>query len=57
MTVEEMAEELHISLPVAYELTNREDFFPAFRIKTRKLIGRAQLERWIDEQCQKKGAV
>lgn len=50
MTVDEMAAELHISRPTAYELVKQEHF-PAFRIGQRILVNRAGLQRWIDAQC------
>ncbi len=50
MTVDEMAAELNISRPTAYELVKREHF-PAFHIGQRILVNRAGLQRWIDEQC------
>ena len=50
LTVDEMAAELNISRPTAYELVKREHF-PAFRIGQRILVNRAGLQRWIDAQC------
>lgn len=50
MTVDEMAAELNISRPTAYELVKQERF-PAFRIGQRILVNRAGLQRWIDAQC------
>jgi excisionase family DNA binding protein len=50
MTVDEMAAELNISRPTAYELVKQEHF-PAFHIGQRILVNRAGLQRWIDEQC------
>lgn len=50
MTVDEMAAELNISRPTAYELVKQEHF-PAFRIGQRILVNRAGLQRWIDAQC------
>ena len=50
MTVDEMAAELNISRPTAYELVKQE-YFPAFRIGQRILVNRAGLQRWIDAQC------
>ncbi len=49
LTVEEAADELHISRPVAYELVKEPDF-PSFRIGKRILINRLGLQRWIDNQ-------
>lgn len=50
LTVEEMAHELHVSLPTAYELT-REKAFPSFRIGKKVLISRTGLEEWIAAKC------
>ena len=52
MTVEEMADELHISRPTAYELVKRSSF-PAFRIGNRILVNRKGLQVWIDGECEK----
>lgn len=49
LTVEETADELHISRPVAYELVKEPDF-PSFRIGKRILVNRLGLQRWIDYQ-------
>lgn len=49
LTVEEAADELHLSRPVAYELVKEPDF-PSFRIGKRILINRLGLQRWIDDQ-------
>ena len=55
LTVEELAEELNISSPTAYSLVKQETF-PSFHIGQRILINRAGLQRWIDEQCERKSA-
>ena len=55
LTVEELAEELNISSPTAYSLVKQETF-PSFHIGQRILINRAELQRWIDEQCERKSA-
>ncbi len=49
LTVEEAADELHISRPVAYELVKEPDF-PSFKIGKRILVNRLGLQRWIDYQ-------
>ena len=49
MTVDEMAEELHISRPNAYELV-KQPGFPAFRVGKRLIVNRAALQRWMDDQ-------
>lgn len=51
LTVDEMAEELHVSRPTAYELVKKADF-PAFRIGSRIIVNRKGLQEWIDKQCQ-----
>ena len=53
MTVKEMAAELHISGPTAYELTEQPDF-PSFRIGQRIIVSRKGLQEWIDRQCEAK---
>ena len=50
LTVDEMAEELHISRPTAYELVKQEGF-PSFRIGQRILVNRSGLQDWIDRRC------
>ncbi len=50
MTVDEMAAELNISRPTAYELV-KQKHFPAFHIGQRILVNRVGLQCWIDEQC------
>lgn len=58
MTVHEMAEELGICTKTAYDLVNRESFYPAFKIGQRGwCISREALEQWIREQTQKTGKV
>ena len=53
LTVEEMASELNISRPVAYELV-KDPAFPSFQIGKRILVNRAGLQRWVDTQSAKK---
>lgn len=50
MTVEEMAQELHISRPTAYELVKEKDF-PAFHIGNRILVNRQGLQEWMNSKC------
>lgn len=50
LTVEEMADELRISRPNAYDLVKQEGF-PAFRIGTRIIVNRRALQEWLDRQC------
>lgn len=48
--VDELAEALGISKPMAYELCNREDF-PAIRVTPRRIIIPVDgLQRWLEEQ-------
>ncbi len=50
LSVDELAEELRISRPNAYELV-KQSGFPAFHVGKRLVINRAALQRWMDEQC------
>ncbi len=50
MSVREMANELGICLPSAYELTRRRDF-PAIALGRRIVIPRVSFERWLEEQA------
>ena len=47
LTMAELADELHISLPTARKLV-RKSSFPAFSIGSRILINREGLQRWLD---------
>lgn len=49
ISVEEMAQMLSVSRPVAYDLT-RQEGFPCFRLGKRVLVNVAGLQRWLDEQ-------
>lgn len=52
LSVEEVADSLGISRPVAYELTRREGF-PVVRVSERRLIVPVDaLRRWLDEQAE-----
>lgn len=51
LSVTEAAALLGVSRPTIYQLLNREDF-PSFRIGARRLISRAGLERWVQEQAE-----
>lgn len=46
MTVSEMADELGVSKPTAYNLANRADF-PAIRFGKRVIIPRKPFEDWL----------
>ena len=47
LTVDQMADELHISRTTAYSLVKQQDF-PALTIGHRVLVNRAGLQRWLD---------
>ncbi len=47
LTVEEMANELHISRNKAYALV-KEDGFPAFHVGKKVLVNRRGLQQWMD---------
>ena len=47
LTVDQMADELNISRPTAYNLV-KEAGFPALNIGHRVLVNRAGLQRWLD---------
>lgn len=49
LTMAELADELHISLPTARKLV-RKSGFPAFSVGSRILINREGLQRWMDGQ-------
>lgn len=49
LTMAELADELHISLPTARKLV-RKSGFPAFSVGSRILINREGLQRWLDGQ-------
>lgn len=49
LSVSETAELLGVSRPTVYNLVCRNDF-PSFTVGNRRLISKAGLERWIDEQ-------
>ena len=51
LTVDEVAKELHISRPTAYELVKQDDF-PALRIGQRIVVNRAGLQRWLDRKSE-----
>ena len=51
LSVTQAATLLGVSRPTIYQLLNRD--FPSFRIGTRRLISRAGLERWVQEQTER----
>ena len=53
VSVEEMANMLGISRPVAYELTHREGF-PAVRVSERRvIIPLESLKRWLEREAER----
>lgn len=48
LTVKEMAEMLHVSLPTAYELVHR-DGFPTIRMGRKILVNADMLQKWLDD--------
>lgn len=54
LSVRELAERFHLSLPTAYALTEREGF-PVVHVGRKKLIPVADLERWLSEEAAKNG--
>ena len=53
ITVKEMAKQLNISLPTAYELLKSDDF-PKFYIGRKILIPVESLKEWLANQSNKK---
>ena len=49
MTVREMAATMGISLPTAYNLTEREGF-PVIRVGKKKVIPTEQLMKWLEKE-------
>lgn len=37
----------------AYQIANRSDFYPAFRLDSCLMINVELLKKWLNEQCQK----
>lgn len=54
LTVDEMARQLNISRATAYNLVKQKDFFPAFRIGGRVLVGASALSLWVSQQTEGK---
>ncbi|PRX39489.1 excisionase family DNA binding protein [Planifilum fimeticola] len=52
-SVGQAAKVLGVSRSKMYDLLHRPDF-PVITIDHRKLIPRRQLERWLDQQCERK---
>ena len=51
LSVQEAADELGVSAPIAYDLTHRADF-PAFKIGNRTRVSREGLREWVRGQVQ-----
>ena len=51
LNASEVATVLGVSRPVVYELMRRADF-PVVHVGTRKLVPRAKLEQWLDQQSE-----
>ena len=57
LSVEELAKELGISKPIAYELIKREGF-PSIRVSERRIIIPVEpLRRWLEENAASGGGV
>ena len=50
MSVQELASQLGISLPKAYELV-KQPGFPCFHVGKRILVNRDMLQAWLNDQC------
>lgn len=55
ITVKEFKDLMGVSIVTAYNIANREDFYPAIRFGKKILINRKALDRWLEEQTQRKG--
>jgi len=53
MSVKELAERMGISLPMAYDLTRREDF-PSLRVGARILIPIDAFKDWLAREASRK---
>ena len=53
MSVKELAERMGISLPMAYDLTRREDF-PSLRVGARILIPIDAFKEWLAREASRK---
>lgn len=56
MTVPELAKEMGISRPIAYELV-RQDGFPVLHVGRRIVIPVAAFQKWLDEQASNQAVV
>lgn len=55
VSVLEMSKILGISKTAAYNLANKAEFYPSFRIGARIIINRCALANWISEATNKDG--
>lgn len=56
ITVKEFKDLMGVSIVTAYNIVNRADFYPAIRFGSKKiLINLKALDRWLEEQTQRKG--
>ncbi|MBE6092511.1 MAG: helix-turn-helix domain-containing protein [Selenomonas ruminantium] len=53
MSVRELAERMEISLPMAYDLTRREDF-PSLRVGARILVPVDAFKEWLAREASRK---
>lgn len=54
-SVEQAAEVLGVSRSKMYDILHRPDF-PVVDVGNRRLIPRRQLERWLENQCERRAA-
>lgn len=54
MTVKEFKDVIGVSIVTAYSIANQADFYPAIRFGRKILINRKALDKWLDEQTQKR---
>lgn len=54
MTIRELSEVMQISLPTAYNLTEREDF-PLIRLGRKKLVPIKAFDSWLAKQTESRG--
>lgn len=52
ITVRDLADMLHISMPTAYAITEKQGF-PVVRVGRKKIIPLAELEKWLSEEAQR----
>ena len=52
LTVKQLAQELHMSMPTAYDLV-KEDGFPSIRRGRKYLVNREALQAWLNAECKK----